>query len=474
MLSVFFSLQIEESLMAFLHGVEIVEVDGGPRPISSVASSVIGLVGTAKKGPTNVPTLVVGSRKEAIAKFGVPDGVSTIPDALDAIFDQTGAMVVVMNVQPKEAVAAAEFTLEEGVVELAHGYVSDVVVTETTADGETITYVQGKDFVINSKTSAEGLDQLAIVDGGELSSDATISVAYSVARSAPATKTNLISDANPDGGIPGLLGAESKVHVTPRIIIAPGFSDDVDVVNSMISVADRLRAIAIADGPNTNDQDSIGFRNNFDSARLYIVDPNVVVFDSATESQVTRPASGRVAGIIAKSDNERGFWWSPSNRTMLGIVGTSRAVDFALGDRLARANFLNENQVATIIHQNGYRLWGNRSCSFDNKFAFISVRRTADLINDSLLRAHLHAVDRNITKTYIEDVTEGVNNYLRFLKSIGAIINGNCFADPDLNTPDQIAQGKVFFDFDFTPPYPAEHITFRSSLVNDYLVEIFA
>ncbi len=460
--------------MAFLHGVEIVELDGGPRPISSVASSVIGLVGTARKGPTNVPTLVTGSRKEAIAKFGAPDGVSTIPDALDAIFDQTGALVVVINVQPKEAVAAAEFTLEEGVVELAHSYVSDVVVTETLEGEETVTYVEGRDFVITSKTGVQGLDELAVVEGSALGPGATISVAYSVARTTPATKTNVISNANPDGGIPGLLGAESKIHVTPRIIIAPGYSDDVDVVNSMISVADRLRAIAIADGPNTTDSASISFRQSFDSARLYIVDPNVVVFDSATESEVSQPASGRVAGIVAKSDNERGFWWSPSNRTMLGIVGTSRAVDFALGDKLSRANLLNENQVATVIHQNGYRLWGNRSCSSDKKFAFISVRRTADLINDSLLRAHLHAVDRNITKTYIEDVTEGVNSYLRFLKSIGAIIDGRCFADPDLNTPDQIAQGKVFFDFDFTPPYPAEHITFRSSLINDYLEEIFA
>ena len=43
--------------MAFLHGVEVVELDGGPRPISGVASSVIGLVGTAKQGLTNVPTL---------------------------------------------------------------------------------------------------------------------------------------------------------------------------------------------------------------------------------------------------------------------------------------------------------------------------------------------------------------------------------------------------------------------------------
>ncbi|MEO0443460.1 MAG: phage tail sheath C-terminal domain-containing protein [Pseudomonadota bacterium] len=460
--------------MSFLHGVEVVEIDGGPRPISTVASSVIGLVGTAKKGPVNQPVLITGSRKQAIDAFGLPDGSSTIPDALNAIFDQGGAMVVVINVQAKQSIAATDYSLVDGAVELKHSYVSELFVTGQSEAGETLTYQQGRDFTIASQAGVNGKDELRLTLTSGIDPTATLSVAYSVASDTPATKAQLVSSKNPDGGIPGLLGAESKVKVTPRMLIAPGFSDDVDVVNAMITVADRLRAIVIADGPDTTDTASIDFRQNFDSARLYIVDPQVLVFDSVSNSDVLQPASSRVAGIIAKSDNERGFWWSPSNRTMLGINGTSRAIDFTLGDKLARANLLNDNEVATIIHQNGYRLWGNRSCASDPKFAFISVRRTADLINDSLLRAHLWAVDRNITKTYIDDVTEGVNDYLRHLKTVGAIIDGKCWADPELNTPAQIAQGKVFFDFDFTPPYPAEHITFRSRLTNDYLEEMFA
>jgi phage tail sheath protein FI len=187
---------------------------------------------------------------------------------------------------------------------------------------------------------------------------------------------------------------------------------------------------------------------------------------------VTEPVSARVAGLIAKIDNDRGFWWSPSNNVINGIVGSHRLVDFALGDPNARANLLNENEVATIIQEDGYRLWGNRTCSSDPKWAFLSVRRTADMINESLLRAHLWAVDRNITKTYVEEVTEGVNAYLRQLKAQGAILGGKCWADPDLNSPQSIQDGKIYFNFDFTPPYPAEHIIFRSHLVDDYLEEI--
>lgn len=224
--------------------------------------------------------------------------------------------------------------------------------------------------------------------------------------------------------------------------------------------------------PNTTDSDAIAYRNDWGSARVYVVDPFVKVMRG--NAIVSEPASARVAGLIAKIDNERGFWWSPSNNPINGILGTHRAVDFALGDANARANLLNASEVATIIYEDGYRLWGNRSCSSDPKWAFLSVVRTADMIHDSLLRAHLWAVDRNITKTYMDDVAEGVNAYLRSLTAQGAILGGKCWADSELNTPAAVSDGKVYFNFDFTPPYPAERISFRSHLVNDYIINILA
>ena len=395
----------------FLHGVEVVEIDSGPRPIRTVRSSVIGLIGTAPEAdeqqfPYHTPVLIAGKRSEA-AGLGF---VGTLPAAIDDIFDQTGAMIVVVRVPD----------LFGG--ELGPPLIGEIGVPLLPDIGQII----------------GGID----VETGQYL------------------------------GIQAFLAAESEVHVTPRILIAPEYSHHPAVANELISVAERLRAVVIADGPNVNDGEAIDYRQMFGSSRLFLVDPWVRIWDSQDNVEVIRPASARVAGLIAKSDSERGFWWSPSNREIRGLMGTARSVDFALGDLNARANFLNENEVATIIQKNGFRLWGNRSCSADPKWAFLSVRRTADMINESLLRAHMWAVDRNITKTYLEDVLEGVNAYLRHLRTVGAIINGQAWADPELNTPDQIAQGKVYIDFDFTPPYPAEHITFRSHLVNDYLVEI--
>ena len=378
----------------FLHGVEVIEIDAGPRPIQTVNSSVIGIVGTAPDAdpavfPLNTPVLVAGSLKEAAKLDTTGSQAGTLPKAMDGIFDQCGAVVVVIRVD-------------------------------------------------------EGADDSE-------------------------TQTNVVGGMQPDGsytGLKALLGAESALGFMPRILCAPGFSHVQEVAAEMESISQQMRAVSILDGPNTTDAAVIDYVNNF-GERCYIVDPWVIA------NGEVQPASARVCGLIARIDNEQGFWNSPSNQPIYGITGVARPVDFVLGDAACRANLLNEKHVATIIRKDGYRLWGNRTANTtDSKWFFLSVRRTADIINDSLLRAHMWAVDRNITKTYIEEVTAGVNAYLRDLQAQGAIIGGECWADPELNSPSNIQLGKVFFNFDFTPPYPAEHITFRSHLVNDYLKEI--
>ena len=381
----------------FLHGIEVVELDDGPRPIRTVKSSVIGLIGTApeadaKKFPLDTPILIAGRRTEAagLGKTG------TLPAAIDGIFDQCGAMVAMVRV--------AEGSAEE---------------TKSAVIG-------GVDNNTGKRT-----------------------------------------------GLQAFLDARNAIKVTPRILAAPGYSHELAVGTEMNSLAQRLKAVAIVDGPNTTDAAAISARENYGSDRVYVVDPWVKVWDAVQKKEVVQPASARVAGLISKMDNAKGWWWSPSNQVIDGIVGTARGIDFEISDVNCRANHLNEHEVATIVHESGYRLWGNRSCSKDPKTAFLCVRRSADMIAESILYAHLWAVDRGITKTYLEDVRDGVRAYIRHLKKVGALIGGDCWVDPEINTPDQIAQGIVYWDYDFTPVYPAEHLVFRSHIVDRYLVDLF-
>lgn len=495
----------------FLHGVEVVEIDDGARPISTVKSSVIGLIGTApNSAPAATASLLTGvvDSNNAITFTAVTPGKSgnnvTVhlkdPKANNAALSVTMANAAITVNLATGVAGAITSTAALVIAALAAHVTVSQLITATNTGASTGAGIVGASvksqplsgglneafplntpvLVTGSRTIAAGLDTVGdklgtLPDAIDAIFDqaGAMVVVIRVAEGidAAATKSNIIGGVN--AGVQVFLNAESVVKVVPRILIAPGFTHEVAVVSELLAIADRLKAVIIADGPNTDDAAAISYRENFGSKRVYIVDPQVKVWDVVSNSEINQPVSARVAGVIAKSDNERGFWWSPSNREIYGITGTARSIDFALGDVNARANYLNENEVTTIIQKDGYRLWGNRTCSADQKWAFLSVVRTADMIHESLMAAHMWAVDRNITKTYIEDVTEGVNDYLRHLVTVGAILGGRCWADPDLNTPDQIAAGKVWFDFDFTANAPAEHITFRSHLVNDYFEDLF-
>ena len=382
----------------FLHGVEVVQIDDGIRPISTAKSSVIGLIGTAPDAdatafPLNTPILIEGPRKAA--ELGA---TGTLKDAYNAIYAQGASVAVVVLV-------------------------------------------------------AEGID-------------------------AAATLSNVTGDPSDGTGLWAFTNAQSLLDLTPRILAAPGFTSTVPgdpaspVTTGLISVADRIRAVVISDGPNTNETDAVTERGNWGSDRLFIVDPAVSVFDTITKTYVTRPASAYVAGLIAKRDLEKGFWWSPSNQIIQGISGTARPVSFGLSDTETEANRMNEAGVATIVRRDGFRLWGNRGATPDAQWAFLSVRRTADIIYDSIERAHLWAMDRPMSAQLILDIRDGVQAFGQGLVNQGALLGFKCWLDAELNTEATLKAGKLYLDFDFEPPAPLEHLVFRAHREGEYYNEL--
>lgn len=468
----------------FLHGVEVLQIDTGARPIQTVRSSVIGLIGTAPdadatKFPLNTPVLI--ARRSEMAGLGT---AGTLPSAMDLIYDQAGAVVVVIRVAAGADERATITNVVGGIngttgayegvhsflaAENAVGFAPRVLIApgfshQRTANGILTIPVttQGSGYVTAPAVTiaappAGGVQATAVaVLGTGANAGKVLSITITNPGEGYATNPNVTIGAPPSGGVQAVAGTPTRGTVRSRVLA------------EMLGIAQRLRAVIIADGPNTTDAAAIQVAGDFGSDRIYVIDPWVLVAGVAT------PSSSAVAGLINKVDNERGFWWSPSNNEINGIEGTARAIDFALGDYTSRANLLNEAKIATIIREQGFRLWGNRTLAMDPLYAFLSVRRTADMINESILRGHLWAVDRCITATYLEEVQESVREYLRSLKARGAVLGGDVWVDPDLNTPTSIASGQVFFDFDFTPPYPAERVTFRSHLVNSYVVDLFA
>ena len=454
----------------YLHGPEVIEADSGPRPIAPSGATFIGIVGTSADGPSKAPRTTLGAR-EAAALWGAE---GTIAAAIAAIHSQgrAPAIAAVNAVEPAKHLTAIadeahDWVAVEGVIQLAHKRVSEVVVTDAG------TAVDAADYEVDAAGGTVTVKSAAATAEGD-----AVKISYKYVDISKVTAAEVAAAAKL------LCEAEEASGKTPDVLIAPGWTESVTrtagnevdtapVATALAAVADRCHAIAMVDGPGTTRADALAYRATQGSRRVLVVDPKLKVLAAGGGGTAEAPASGYVAGLIARVDAEEGWWNSPSNRELRGIAGTSRFVSFGLGDADSEANLLNASQVSTIIRSSGWRLWGNRTCSADPKWQFLSVVRINDKVNEAILRAHLWAVDRNITKTYVSDVVESVNAYLRELVRDGAILGGRCWADPDLNPEKSVQGGRLFLDFDFTPAYPAERITFRSRLVGDYAETIF-
>jgi phage tail sheath protein FI len=273
-------------------------------------------------------------------------------------------------------------------------------------------------------------------------------------------------------GLQALLDGKSKHNAQPKLLIAPGHSSTQAVATAMDALAGKLRAIGIIDGPNTTDEAAMAYALEFGSKRLFMVDPGVQFWDTVLSATVDAPGSAWVAGLFAWTDATYGYWASPSNKEFVGITGTTRPIEYLDGDETCRANLLNNANIATIIRDGGYRLWGNRTLSSDPKWAFVTRVRTCDILMDAIQAGHKWAVDRSITKTYVQDVTTGLQAFMADQKNAGAVINFEVYADTERNTAAQIEQGKVFWRIRFTDVPPAENPNFLIEVTNEWLTEV--
>ncbi|OCW22339.1 phage tail sheath family protein [Pseudomonas sp. S3E12] len=273
-------------------------------------------------------------------------------------------------------------------------------------------------------------------------------------------------------GLQALLDGKSLFNAQPRLLIAPGHTAKQAVATALDGLAQKLRAIGILDGPGTTDEAAMLYADNFGSRNLFMVDPGVQYWDTDLSQTVDAPGSAWAAGLFAWTDAEYGFWASPSNKEFTGITGTTRAVEYLDGDETCRANLLNNANIATIIRDDGYRLWGNRTLSSDPKWAFVTRVRTLFILMDAVQAGHKWAVDRSITKTYVKDVTDGLEAFMRDLKAQGAIINFEVYPDTELNTASQIAQGKVYWRIRFTDVPPAENPNFLFEVTDQWMTEV--
>lgn len=465
----------------FLHGVETIEIDKGPRPIRGVKTAVVGLVGTAPifqvdgtLASLNKPVLIQSDR-DAARYFGTQIEGYTIPQALDAIFDQGRGIVVVVNVFDPEthvtAQAAKDVTFgADETADLGHKGVFDLVLTNAAA---TTTYVAGTDYTLDPATGI-----VTRLTGGTIPAAGTVKAAYDFADPEKVLPSDIIGAVDVSGnrtGMQAFLDCYAEMGFWPKILIAPVYGTLTSVTAELDVMAGKLRAIALADAPiGTTMAEAIAGRGpngsinfNTSSERMVLCYPHLKVYDLATDTERLEPYSQRLAGVICAVDNDEGYWVSPSNHDIKGIVGVERRLSAMINDPTTDVNLLNENGIVTVFNSfgSGLRVWGNRSAawpSVTHPKNFIPIRRVADMLHESVELSMLQFIDRPINQALIDDIRESVNSFIRTLIGRGALIDGKCSYDPAKNEATQIAAGHLVFDIEFMPPTPAERITFES------------
>lgn len=470
----------------YLHGVETKEIERGPRPVKTVKSAVVALIGTAPAGAVNTPTLSLSEIDGA--QFGSQQPGFTIPQALDAIYDHGAGTVIVINVlDPKvhsTAVPDEPVSFSAGVMRasLANPAVSGVVLKS--ADGAK-TYELGVDYLLLDPVGGQ-IERLA---GGQLGTGAIAAKAtYNYADPAKVTPADIIGAVNAAGVRTGLKSLEDTYNLFgffAKILIAPAYCTQKSVSVELIAMADKIDAVTYIDAPigTTFSQaltgrgpvGTINFNTSSDRARLCY--PHVKVYDPVRNVERLEPLSARAAGLRVKVDLERGFWWSSSNQELAGVVGVERLLSARIDDAQSEVNLLNEQGITTVFssYGSGYRLWGNRTAAWPtvtHMRNFENVRRTGDAINESIRYFSQQFIDVPINQALIDSLTESVNGYGRKLIGDGALLGFKCWFDPKRNEETELANGNLLVSYKYTVPPPLERLTYETEITSEYLTTL--
>jgi phage tail sheath protein FI len=327
------------------------------------------------------------------------------------------------------------------------------------------------------KAGKSGTLANALAAIGDQCKPVTVVVRVEEGKDAATTTSNIIGGADENGrytGMKALLTAQAVTGVKPRILGVPGL-DSLEVATALAEICQQLRAFGYISAYGCKSiSEAIAYRDNFSQRELMLIWPDFLAWDTTGNVSATAYATARALGLRAKIDTETGWHKTLSNVGVNGVTGISASVFWDLQAPGTDADLLNEAGVTTLVRKDGFRFWGNRSCSDDPLFLFENYTRTAQVLADTMAEAHMWAVDKPVTATLIRDIVEGIKAKFRELKSNGYIIDADCWYDESANDKETLKAGKLYIDYDYTPVPPLEDLTLRQRITDKYLVNLAA
>ena len=463
----------------YLHGIETQEIDGAPNPVQTIDTGIIALLGTAPDANATLWPL-----NKIVPVYGVQGAIQglgdagTIKDAIEGIFDQAGRVsqtILVVRVTEGSDVWAT---------------MSNIIGSESSLTGMyQLLAAKSEHNLMPKLLIAPGFTSQRPTDGISAIAKATDGVGYTSAPTvtigAPASggvQATAVATINSETGeldeiviteygrgyasapTVTLSGGGATTQATATATVGTVANP---VTVKLLTLARRFRAGVIKDSTASSAAAAVTDRLDFDTDRMLIVEPMVKVFRDA--EVVSEPASARIAGLQAYVDYTEGFWFSPSNHVVQGVLGISRPIGHSISDPSAESQYLNKNSVAVIARapSGGFKLWGSRVPS-SSSMKFWSVRRGHDTIIDSIEIAAEPYIDKPFGLQVLTDIAETVNSALRRWAALGATLGGRVWLDPSLNTKESWADGHLYIHYDAETPAPIEHITFMFSRNTGY------
>jgi phage tail sheath protein FI len=462
--------------LSYAHGVTLAESSETPSLLRVTRSGITFINGTAPDAdpsafPLNYPTLIT-----TLAGASALGAAGSLPEDVATVFNEGGSWVIVNRVADSPDAATLQSNLIGDAVARTGlyaalrakgitGYQPRVVITA----GNTGAWIE--DGTVSVSLSAEGsklteapviaatgggndpgkvLPTLEAVMGTGTNADKVVSVRV-VAPGKKLTQAPVITFSG---------GGADPAKVLPAATANVG-----DVANPFVSalnaICPKIRARTYISSPNTTDAEAIRFRQTINGGRILIIDPKVI--KNVNGVPVTKPVAAVFAGVrsrvVASSEGVSG---SVSNKIIRTIDGVARTIAYP-----DDSNYLNENQIATIINERGgFRTFGSRLAIDDPLWQFDSVRATADMVNEALEDLYFVYVDRKFTKGNLKLMLEDGNAALRVFKNNEDILGGRCWL-PTINDPTLMANGKIFLDVEFEPVGLMEqiHITTHRNIL---------
>lgn len=488
-------------------GVYLQELDSGVRVIAAVPTSITAFVGRARRGPTDTPVRVQGLG-EFIRRFGDLWGEAPLGYAVTHFFLNGGSDALIVRVHNPSAPGADDRASAD--IPSDGGTPLTLVAASPGIWGNqlraTITHPDaGTAFHLTIQEVSPANAQQVVAEERYLNLNLTAGSARFVT-DVLAAESQLVRVATPPLGRPQVTGApitfdrgDDGLPIGAGQVSDPGLSAnrrgmyalaDADLFNLLCippfapdsepgqatwdaaaAYCASRRAMLLVDPPAAwNEPDDVinglgALVTRSPNAALYF--PRVRMPDPLRENRLeTFAPCGAVAGVIARTDAQRGVWKAPAGQeaTLNGVPELSvRLTDGEHG----RLNPIGVNCLRTFPVA-GRVVWGARTLmgadELANQWAYVPVRRTALFIEESLFRGTQWVVFEPNDEPLWSQIRLNVGAFMNGLFRRGAF-QGTTPAqayfvkcDREVNPQEDIDRGIVNIVVGFAPLKPAEFV----------------